>query len=162
MTTRSHQPAAHFSEAAFTLTEAAISIAIVAICMTTFLVAMSRLNESASVTRNATGAAAVLQNQIDLLLSDGPFNPQKTNSDGTVQIPPELTLGTHVTNNVAIYREASTGIVVSGTLTTTIADMSTVLAGITMPTYRADVTITYTYRSRNYSFSRSTLRVSDI
>ena len=162
MTTRSHQPAPRFAEAAFTLTEAAIAIAIVAICMTSFLMAMSRLNESASISRNATGAAAVLQNQIDLLLSDGPFNPQKTNSDGTVQIPPELTIGTHVTDAVAIYREATTGIVVSGTLTTTVTDMTTVLAGITMPTYRADISISYTYRGRNYTFSRSTLRTSDI
>ncbi len=130
--------------------------------MTAVVGAMSSLNESASVTRNATGAAAVLQNQIDLILSDGPFNPQKTNSDGTVQIPPELVLGTHIATDVPIYREVSTGIVVSGTLTTTVTDMSTVLNGITMPTYRADVKITYTYRSKTYSVSRSTLRVSDI
>lgn len=149
-------------QSAFTLTEAAIAIAIIGICMTSFVMAMSSLNESASVARNSTGAAAVVQNQIDLLMSDGPFNPQKTNSDGTPQIPPELTLGIHITTNVPIYREASTGIVVSGTLTTTVVDMSTVLTGITMPTYRADVHITYVYRSRNYSLSRSTLRVSDI
>ncbi|HEX4665758.1 MAG TPA: hypothetical protein VH207_04085 [Chthoniobacterales bacterium] len=151
-----------FGQSAFTLTEAAIAIAVIGICMTSFVGAMSSLNQSASVARNATGAATVVQNQIDLLLSDGPFNPQKTNSDGTLQIPPELTLGIHVANDVPIYREASTGIVVSGTLTTTVTDMSTVLNGITMPTYRADVQITYVYRSRTYSLTRSTLRVSDI
>ncbi|MDQ3198007.1 MAG: hypothetical protein M3Q46_02265 [Verrucomicrobiota bacterium] len=58
-----------------------------------------------------------------------------------------------MTNNVPIYREPTTGIVVSGTLTTTIVDMSTDLAGITMPTYRADVTVTYNYRSKNYSLT---------
>jgi hypothetical protein len=130
--------------------------------MTSFLIAMSRLNDSASVARNSTGAATVVQNQIDLLLSDGPFNPQKTNSDGTAQIPPELTPGTHVTNNVAIYREATTGIVVSGTLTTTVVDASTILNGVTMSTYRADVTVNYAYRNRTYSLRRSTLRASDI
>lgn len=150
------------SEAGFTLLEAAIAIALIAISMTAFLMTMSRLNETASVARNATGAGAVVQNQIDLILSDGPFNPQKTNSDGTTQIPPELVLGTHVTTNVAIYREPSTGIVVSGTLTTTVTDMSTFLGGITMPTYRADVQVAYTYRSRNYVLRRSTLRVADI
>ena len=40
--------------------------------------------------------------------------------------------------------------------------MSTVLGGITMPTYRADVQVAYTYRSRNYVLRRSTLRTSDI
>jgi type II secretory pathway pseudopilin PulG len=149
------------SNDAFTLTEAAISIVLIAITMTAFLMTMSRLNEFASVARNSTGAAAVVQNQIDLILSDGPFNPQKTNSDGTVQIPPELVVGSHVTSNVPIYREPTTGIVVSGTLTTTIVDMSTVLSGITMPIYRADVRVTYNYRSRNYSLARSTLRAAD-
>ena len=150
------------SKDAFTLTEAAIAIALIAITMTAFLMTMSRLNESASVARNSTGASAVVQNQIDLILSDGPFNPQKTNEDGTPQIPPELVVGTHVTNNVPIYREPTTGIVVSGTMTTTVVDMSTVVGGITMPLYRAVVSVTYNYRSRNYTLTRSTLRASDI
>ena len=148
--------------AAFTLTEAAVAIALIGITMTAFTVAMTTLNHSASVARNATGAAAVLQNQIDLILSDGPFNPQKKNADGTSQIPPELVVGSHVTPNVPIYREPATGIVVSGTLTTTITDMSTTLNGILMSTYRADVQVTYNYRNRSYSASRSTLRTSDI
>ena len=139
-----------------------MAIAIIGITMTAFVMTMSRLNESASITRNATGASTVLQNQIDLLVSDGPFNPQKTNSDGTPQIPPELVLGTHVIDNAPIYREPATGIVVSGTVTTTVTDMSVVLSGITMPIYQADVTVTYTYRSRNYTVRRSTLRASDI
>lgn len=150
------------STAAFTLTEAAIAISLIAITMTAILMTMSRLNESASVARNATGASAVVQNQIDLILSDGPFNPQKTNEDGTPQIPPELVIGTRVATNVPIYREPSTGIVVSGTMTTTVVDMSTVLGGITMPLYRADVSVTYNYRSRNYTLTRTTLRASDI
>lgn len=159
---RLHQRSVGFSQSGFTLLEAAIAITLIAISMTAFLMTMSRLNESASVARNSTGAGAVVQNQIDLILSDGPFNPQKTNSDGTPQIPPELVVGSHVTNNVAIYREPSTGVVVSGTLTTTITDMSTVLAGITMPIYRADVQVAYTYRSRDYLLKRSTLRAADI
>jgi len=130
--------------------------------MTAFMFAMSSLNQSASVARNATGAAAVVQNQIDLILSDGPFNPQRTNVDGSPQIPPELTLGSHLTSNVPIYREPATGIVVAGTLTTTVTDMSTTLNGIVMSTYRADVQVTYTYRNRTYNVTRSTLRTSDI
>lgn len=150
------------SQNAFTLTEAAIAISLIAITMTGFLTTMSRLNESASVARNATGASAAIQNQIDLILSDGPFNPQKTNEDGTPQIPPELVVGTHITPNVPIYRETTTGIVVSGTMTTTIADMSTTFGGFTMPIYRAVVSVSYNYRSRDYTLTRSTLRASDI
>ena len=155
-------PSSRRSKDAFTLTEAAIAIALIAITMTAVLMTMSRLNESASVARNATGASAVVQNQIDLILSDGPFNPQKTNENGTPQIPPELVVGTHVATNVPIYREPTTGIVVSGTMTTTVVDLSTVLGGITMPLYRAVVSVTYNYRSRDYTLTRSTLRASDI
>ncbi len=151
-----------FSNRAFTLTEAAVAIALIGITMTAFVSAMTCLNQAASVARNATGAAAVLQNQIDLVLSDGPFNPQKTNSDGTPQIPPELVVGAHVTNSVPIYREPTTGTIVAGTLTTTVTDMSFVTNGVTVPLYRADVTVNYSYRNRNYSVNRSTLRVSDI
>lgn len=162
MILRVHPRLRQSSASAFTLLEAALSMAIIAIAMTAFLMTMSRLNESACVARNATGAAAVLQNQIDLLLSDGPFNPQKTNSDGSAQIPPELVIGSHVTNNVAIYREPNTGIVVSGKLTTTISDMSAVLGSVTMPLYRADVTVTYSYRRQTYFLRRCTLRGADI
>jgi prepilin-type N-terminal cleavage/methylation domain-containing protein len=148
--------------AGFTLIEAVVAIALIGITITAFTMTMSSLNQSASVTRNATGASTALQNQIDLILSDGPFNPQKVNSDGTPQIPPELTLGTHVLTDVPIYREPTSGIVVAGTLTTTVTDMSAVLNGITLPIYRADVRVTYTYRNKSYSFARSTLRASDI
>ena len=162
MTTRL-SPRVHLPRnAGFTLTEAVVAIALIGITITAFTMTMSSLNQSASVTRNATGASTALQNQIDLILSDGPFNPQKVNSDGTPQIPPELTLGTHVLTNVPIYREPTSGTVVAGTVTTTVTDMSAVLNGITLPIYRADVRVTYTYRNKSYSFARSTLRASDI
>jgi len=160
--THNHLRPTAFPCAGFTLTEAAVAIAVIGISMTAFVITMTSLNQSASIARNATGAAAALQNQIDLIQSDGPFNPQKTNSDGSPQIPPELVLGTHVTNNIPIYKEPVAGTIVAGTMTTTVTDMSPVLNGITMPLYRADVQVTYTYRNKTYTLSRSTLRASDI
>jgi len=56
--------------------------------------------------------------------------------------------------------------VVSGTMTTTVSDISSTYTQgsqtypVTM--YQAVVTVTYTYLSRNYSFSMSTIRASDI
>ena len=104
-------------------------------------------------------------NQIDLIQSDTPFHPQKTNPDGTAQIPPELQLGTQTQQNVPVYQDSSTGVVVTGTLTTTVTDISSTYtqAGLTFPltTYQAVVTLTYTYLNRNYSFSMSTIRTSD-
>jgi hypothetical protein len=48
--------------------------------------ALTKLNAIAGASRNATGAYTAVMNQIDLIQSDGPFNPQKTNTDGTPQI----------------------------------------------------------------------------
>lgn len=151
-----------FSSDAFTLIEATVALTIIGIGIGAMVPSMSQLNHEASVSRNVTGADAALQNQIDLLLSDGPFNPQKIGSDGQPQVPPELVVGTHTTTNVPIYREPNTGIIVSGTLTTTIQDISQTYSGLMMYMYRATVSISYDYRSRTYSESRTTIRSSDI
>jgi prepilin-type N-terminal cleavage/methylation domain-containing protein len=150
----------------FTLVEAVVAVALIGIGVAGTLTALTQANSVASMSRNSTGAQTAAQNQIDLLLSDAPFNPQKTNPapDNTAQIPPELTLGTHTYTNVAIYKEPTTGVIVSGTMTTTVADVSPTYAptGAVIPMYRATVTITYTYLKRNYTMTASTLRVSDI
>ncbi len=147
---------------AFTLLEVMVALGIVGIGVATTIAAMTRVNSFASVARNLTGATAVVQNQIDLLLSDSPFNPQKTNPDGSLQIPPEMTLGVHVTNNVPVYKEPSTGVIVSGTMTTTVADISGTYNGFTVPLYQVSVRITYFYLSRTYSVTMDSVRTSDI
>jgi type II secretory pathway pseudopilin PulG len=147
---------------AFTLVEVVVAISLAGLGVTSTIAALTKINSIANVARNFTGASTVAQNQIDLLLSDSPFNPQKTNPDGTVQIPPELTVGTHVTNNVPIYKEPASGVIVSGTMTTVITDGSQVYNGFSIPMYQATVTIAYTYLSRNYVVTMSTVRTSDI
>lgn len=146
----------------FTLVEAVVSISILGIGIASTLGALTRVNTLASVSRNATGAQTVAQNQIDLLLADSPFNPQKTNLDGSVQIPPELTLGTHTTNNVPIYKEPTTGVIVTGTMVTTVADVTGTYSGNTIPMYACTVAVTYTYRSKTYTTTMNTIRVSDL
>ena len=152
--------------AAFTLVETMVAISVLGIGLASTVGALTKFNSIASISRNATGACIVVTNQIDLIQSDTPFNPQKTNPDGTAQIPPELQLGTQTQENVPIYQDPNTGTVVTGTLTTTVSDMSSTYtqSGQTFPltTYQAVVTLTYTYLNRNYSFSMSTIRTSDI
>jgi type II secretory pathway pseudopilin PulG len=152
--------------AAFTLVEAMVAISVLGIGVASAVGALTKFNSIASISRNATGAYAAVMNQIDLIQSDAPFNPGKTNPDGTAQIPPELQLGTQTQNNVPIYQDPNTGVVVSGTMTTTVSDISSTYTqgGHTYPVtmYQAVVTVTYTYLSRNYSFSMSTIRASDI
>jgi type II secretory pathway pseudopilin PulG len=152
--------------AAFTLVEAMVGISILGIGIVSTVGALTKFNSIASISRNATGAYAAVMNQIDLIQSDSPFNPQEINPDGTAQIPPELQLGAQTRNNVPVYQDPSTGVVVSGTMTTTVADISSTytqggqIFPLTM--YRAVVTLNYTYLNRNYSFSMSTIRTSDI
>ncbi len=162
MTTQSCRERLNPTRAAFTIAEALVALAIIGIGIASFIAGMSQLNKEASDSRNITGAGAIIQNQIDLILSDGPFNPQKTNADGSPQIPPELVLGTHITNNVAIYQEPTTGIIVSGTLTTTVSDISQWVAGVQLPMYQATVSVSYLYKGRTYTATRCTLRASDI
>ena len=154
------------SLAAFTLVEAMVAISVLGIGLASTVGALIRFNSIASISRNASGACTAVTNQIDLIQSDSPFNPQKRNPDGTAQIPPELQLGTQTQQNVPVYQDSTTGILVTGTLTTTVSDISSTYTqgGQTLPltTYQAVVTLTYTYLNRNYSFSMSTIRTSDI
>jgi type II secretory pathway pseudopilin PulG len=147
----------------FTLVEAVVSITLIGIGVATTLGALTKFNSIADMSRNGTGACAAVMNQIDLIQSDGPFNPQKTNNDGTVQIPPELQLGTQ-TKNVVVYQYKDLSnnniVIVPGTLTTTVTDLSA--GSTTVYLYKAVVTVTYTYLNRAYSFSMTTVRTSDI
>jgi type II secretory pathway pseudopilin PulG len=152
--------------AAFTLVETMVGISVLGIGIASTVGALTKFNSIASISRNSTGAYAAVMNQIDLIQSDAPFNPQKTNPDGTAQIPPELQLGTQTQNNVPVYQDPNTGVVVSGTMTTTVSDISSTYTqgSQTFPLtmYQAVVTVTYTYLNRNYSFSMSAIRTSDI
>ncbi len=163
---RADPPRGRLSEAGFTLVETFVAIALIGIGVSCTVGGLTKLNSIAAAARNATGAYTAVMNQIDLLQSDGPFNPQKTNTDGTAQIPPELQLGTQTQNNISIYQDPKTGVIVAGTMTTAVTDISsTYTSGSTtfpLIAYKAVVTVNYTYLSRNYSFSMTTIRTSDI
>ena len=148
------------------MVEAVVGITILGIGVACTAGALTKFNSIASMSRNATGAYTAVMNQIDLIQSDSPFNPQKTNTDGTAQIPPELQLGTQTRSNVPVYQDPNSGVIVTGTMTTTVTDISSTYTtgSITFPMiiYKAVVTINYTYLNRNYSFSMNTIRTSDI
>ena len=159
--------------AGFTLVEGLVSIAIIGVGVAVSLTGLTTLNSYAAISRNNTGAYTTVQTQIDSILDNGPFNPQKKNANGTAQIPPELTLGTTVKNNVPIYEDPATGVVVAGTLTTEVTDVSTLYYGFPMYMYQATVTASWQYRGRGpvwsaqrnrweYQVSMSTVRTSDI
>lgn len=118
------------------------------------------LNAYAVSSRLYSEAQAAAQNQIDQILSKGPFDPV------TNKIPTVLTLGTTTTPNVFVYQDPVSGnAVVTGTMTTTVTDTSSTMtfAGTTknLNIYRATVTVSYTYRGKTYNVSMDTMRTGD-
>src|SRR5262245_48598014 len=105
--------------AAFTLVEAMVTISILGIGVASTVGALTQFNSIASISRNASGACTAVVNQIDLIQSDGPFNPQKTNPDGTAQIPQELQLGTRTQQAVLAFKISTTGVLIREKLSTT-------------------------------------------
>ena len=174
----------HIRQAAgFTLIEAVVAIAVLAIGVASTIGALTKFNAIAATSRNATGAYTVVMNQIDLFQSMSPFNPQKSQiPQDTANSPAtyDMTVGTHtigykdsstgVMSNqwpVYQYKDPATGttVVVKGTLTIQVIDIST----SSLPnTYQAVVTINYDYLNHTqangtpYTFSMSTIRTSDI
>ena len=111
-----HTGTGHFSVRGFTLVEAVVAITLLGVSVAVTLGALTKFNSTAAMSRNATGAGALLMNQIDLFQSMSPFNPQKRNNDGTAQIPKDtantppsydMTVGTHTIG----YKDPITGVV---------------------------------------------------
>ena len=123
-------------------------------------VGFNSINAYAISSRLYSEALTGAQNQIDQILSKGPFDPVNN------KIPAVLTVGTTTTPNVFIYKDPVTGsVVVTGTMTTVITDPGTTMtfAGSTtnLNTRRATVTVSYTFRGKNYSVSMDTMRTAD-
>jgi type II secretory pathway pseudopilin PulG len=104
-----HRPPGRFAVGGFTLVEAVVAIAVIGVGVASTLGALSKFNQIAATSRNATGASAVLINQADLFQSMSPFNPQRT----PAQIPADadrtydMSLGSHT----LAYKDPTTGIV---------------------------------------------------
>jgi prepilin-type N-terminal cleavage/methylation domain-containing protein len=146
--------------AAFTLTEVVMALAVIGTMGGGCYIGFNSLNSYAVSSRLYSEAQTCAQNQIDLILSKGPFDPVNN------KVPSVLALGTTVTPNVFVYQDPVSGqVVVTGTMTTTITDTASTMtfAGSTtnLNVRRATVTVSYNFRGRNYSVSMDTLRTAD-
>ena len=171
-------------KAGFTFVEILVAISVIGIGIATTIAALTQTNWLASNARNATGAYTMLMNEVDLFQSMSPFNPQRKNQDTTAQIPRDAGHGSYPLYdmnptsgtprqlsvdgtgwNVPVYeyKDASNNvvIVVNGQMTETVTDLSSATPALPN-TYQATFTITYTFRNRNYIYSMSTIRTSDI
>jgi prepilin-type N-terminal cleavage/methylation domain-containing protein len=147
--------------AGFTLAEIVVALAVLGTMAAGCYVGFNSLNTYAISSRLYSEAQSVAQNQIDLILSKGPFDPKNN------KIPTVLTTGTTTTPNVFVYRDPVSGnVAVSGTMTTTITDPGYTMnyAGVTdnLNVRCATVTVSYTFRNTTYTVSMDTLRTADL
>jgi prepilin-type N-terminal cleavage/methylation domain-containing protein len=146
----------------FTLVETLVGLTMLAILGTGSFWTMNVMNVYATGARLYSEATAKAEQQIDAILTKGPFDPT---ADPQL-IPTELAIGTTTQNGVLIYKDPVTNqTVVTGTMTTTVAD--TGLSGTVGATatslnlWQATVTVAWTFRGKNYSVSLDTLRTGN-
>lgn len=146
----------------FTLIELLVATALLGLLAGSAIWALTQANNYASIARLYTGAETAAQNQVDLILTESPFNPQAT----PPQIPPPLTLGTSAAQTVTLYSEPSGAggqtHTVTGQMVTTVVSNNVVTQGQNLNLYSATVVVTYTYRSKVYRVQLNAMRASDV
>ncbi len=146
----------------FTLVEVLISTALLGLLAGSAIWALAQANNYASITRLYTGAQTAAQNQIDTILTEGPFNPQYS----PPQIPAALTLGTSAPQTVTVYSEPAGADgqthAVTGQLVTTVSTINLTTSGQNLNLYSATVVVTYVYRSKTYRVRLNAVRASDV
>jgi type II secretory pathway pseudopilin PulG len=146
----------------FTIVETLIGLSMLTILGAGSFWIMNVMNVYATGARLYSEATAKAEQQIDAVLTKGPFDP----TANPQLIPAELTLGTTTQNGVLIYKDPITSqTVVTGTMTTTVADTGlTGTVGATATSlniWQATVTVAWTFRGKNYSVSLDTMRTGN-
>jgi prepilin-type N-terminal cleavage/methylation domain-containing protein len=146
----------------FTLLELLVATALLGLLAGSSIWALTQANNYASIARLYTGAETAAQNQIDLILTESPFNPQAN----PPQIPLPLTVGTGAPQTVTLYSEpAGAGgqtHTVTGQMVTTVMSNNVVTQGQNLNLYSATVVVTYIYRSKVYRVQLNAMRASDV
>jgi prepilin-type N-terminal cleavage/methylation domain-containing protein len=152
-------------EGGFTLIEILVTVTLIALVAFGTFYALTRMNQQASASRLFTSAQAYAQNQLELVESDGPFNPQHKDPVTGLQdqIPLTLQIAKSSKQGVVIYSDpVNDNVIVTGTLTTDVSDPAFVFNGTNLNMRQISVTLVYSYASHNYSVHMSTLRASDL
>ena len=177
--------------AAFTLVEVVAGMAMLGLVASSIIYGLNQLNHFAMVNRLYTAAQTVAQNQIDLILTMGPYDP----STGKYPVPD--TCGAATSTNTILRTDApyyydatrtgscpmslnaadrkvtlytdpmnpSAAVAIQATVKTTITD-----TGLTVPVggvatsldlRRATVVVEYSFRNKPYSVVMETMRTSD-
>ena len=131
----------------FTVVEVMLTLAMILVVGGAAITCMIQLNRQAEEHRLYSCASAAVNNEIQVCLTDGPFVPQQASS-----VPPsELTSGTQAPVSMPLDP------LVTGTMNITVAT-----ANSSLNVVQITVSVTYTYRSRNYTVTQFTMRASDV
>lgn len=149
----------------FTLIEVMVAVSLLGMLSSSSFWALSQANNYAALTRLNTGAQIAAQNQIDLILSTGPFNPQSGQygaQPADLTKLPVLTPGTSPPEDVLIYIEPDGDTAVTGQRVTKITDTGLPpVAGRNLYLYSATVVVTYNFRGKTYQVQLNAMRAPD-
>jgi type II secretory pathway pseudopilin PulG len=148
--------------AGFTLVETLIGIGMLALLGAGSFWTMNAMNVYATGARLHSEAIAKAEQQIDAILTKGPFDP----TANPPVVPTVLTPGTTTQNGVLIYKDPVTSqVTVTGTMTTVVADTGLTgtvgTAATALNLWQATVTVSWTFRGKNYSVSLDTIRTGN-
>lgn len=144
--------------AGFTLVEVVIAGCLLAVLIAGSLVALTQINRWATSARLRTLALAVAQQRLDLVQT-APWQALGAR-------PAVLTAGTTTETNLPLNNDSfnsatSLASPYSNLDTQLNVTRTTQITNLTARTLRAEVTITFTYRSRPHTVSLTTMRATD-
>ena len=142
----------------FTLTEILITSGVLVVVGATAMYALTMINKYAASARVQAAAQSIVQNQIDQILTTGPYVPTNVPPD----IPTILTPGPTVTKDIPVFTDPeSSATLVTGNLTINIQDSGAKNNGTPLYVLQAAVTLDYTFRGRPFTVAMNTLRAPD-
>jgi type II secretory pathway pseudopilin PulG len=149
------------AQASFTLVETLVGVSMIALLGAGSFWTMTTMNVYATSARLYSEATAKAEQQIDAILTKGPFDP----TANPPQVPAELKLGETIKNGVLIYKDPVSGqTIVTGTMTTEVADTGlTGTVGTTatnLNIWRATVKVEWTFRGNAYRWDGMPYSVS--
>jgi prepilin-type N-terminal cleavage/methylation domain-containing protein len=172
----------------FTLVEVVTAIALLVLFSGGALWTLTQTNNYAALSRLYTGAQVLAQNQIDLIMSKGPFNPQPAKGEVPTVLggPTPLAAGETKTvielpnsdpdpkkRNLIVYsepldpnsskkdEEKELLIIQAEERATTIRDARMVVDGRTVYMYSATVVVRFKYRGKDHEVQLNAMRASD-
>ena len=140
----------------FTFVELVIAMAVLVVFAATTFAALTQFNRFAAASRLRSHAVSLAQQQIDQILTAG-WNTEK---------PTLLATGTRKETDIPLHTDelnekADLKSVFTEVVTPVVATRETTVAEVTSRQIRATVTVTFTYASRNYTVTLTTLRAAD-